>query len=280
MGIWVSNQEAMKWEEIEDRSWNLLIQKSKDLKIFALWVEANINIYGWQGFVFSLEAGLRLVKKFKENLFPENKEEKIYSISSADKAWANAILKCKLDAALLSENYSSELSFWVDFIYQKNKNSEAINKFEKFRNLIDLNTHSKLKTIVENLKNILNDFEKILGFENWQGFKESGIKISQWEQFILNNTPNEKNTRKKDVFNFIKEEDKKIGSDIMIKSREDAFAALNDIVNFLEYSDPQSVVLLLLKKAVAWKKSSLLNIFDSIGDARAIEIFIKTLKTK
>lgn len=266
-GVWSAEEKPLSWSEIEEITWKLLVEKSRDIKLFTYWVEATLIIQGLQALpdILSIAAKVFDSRSFKG-------QEEGYKQSLAvylDKHLSSALSKLNLNFSgapvLISqieqftlENYTrfqhiinlvnDETAMQLQMLYDSaNANFENLTQFLKRH---DANNLGKTHRIIQ----LINSF-----LEYRAAMHEKQNEAEQ-EALVEPKDPN-------DIRN-------------LQYYKDAAYTSINEGLQILERVDPQNLVVPFLHKVMRWQHMTLLEIFEDIGTAAEIEAFIKILKEK
>ncbi len=289
-GIWRYELKTPNWDRLEQLSYDLLTQKTKDLEILFWYIECLIKRYKVNGVLEGLGLLLQFMQDFWGDFFPLDAEYRGALLEAFDRHLSEHLLRLNLCG---SPDYEVTLLQWrmaqhVQNLVARNvaSESELLEEYgvnlEIMRNRLGLNVVEFVNNIRAEFSVIEKKVKEIVVFcdekipEVGFGFFET-LKILQEINYILNK---EMKINIKQEESPVVEDEKGIQSTaldahndsvastsnpaIPIKSRDDAYAALEELTHFLKGIEPHSPVPALLEKLVLWKNLPLTEIIAHV----------------
>ncbi|HCI48712.1 MAG TPA: type VI secretion system protein TssA [Holosporales bacterium] len=303
-GVWVQDLKSANWGDVEKLCLNILQTQSKDLQVVAWLLEAWMSLYSMKGLKQGFDLLLQMSQKYWDTAFPQlNPQDPEFR--SAPYNWINERLSNRFnkievtapdDPDLLTYSYSTYLDLQKDGGIVITGSSEEQNLSEKRTGFAKSLKKTKddffvgLKadgeetlTLIKNLQSFLdskfgadgpslyhaqdkiqefiNFFEQTLAARH-QPQENVSVKLEAGEEeenaSSSENTPPAANTN--------------VHVDMVMNSRSDAYALINQAADYLEKLDPHSPSPHLIKRAIRWSNLDLKNLLqEMIKDPSSLE---------
>jgi type VI secretion system protein ImpA len=289
---WSFKKKGANYDTLVDMCENILKSVSKDLMVTIYYIEALFKTDSLQGLLHGLQVFNALCENYWENLYPQfttddyefrtlpfkllqsslfkmmssfaivnEKDEKILLSQLIDEQNVTKINAIKLKI----ENYIFKQSYKDIEIYTEtlNKIIEAIEKTNEFVELIphdDIDLFLCEKYFKQCLKMYQNALDKQKTNEIVQEDNALNI-IKQISLQVENLTPPIHTPENKQSISIIAQENL---NEIEIKSREEAYLAIEKSIQFLLTQDPQAIVPNMIQKTLGYRHLSLHQIFNEL----------------
>lgn len=258
-GIWASDDKIMPWDQIENIAWQLLKEKTRNFKLFTIWAQAYIKLYGLE---YLNEIFLVLAKVLENDDFVANDTDYRQSIVRyIDKYLGNALNLVNINIGSYHTILLSEF---------ENFSLENYIQFQELLANISQETELKLNIIYENAQKTFSELRKMLSDFG----ADNVVRLVKMMQ-LLNNliSYRAKMSEQEDIELAVDNKEKNI-----FYYKDAAYTSIMEGLQILERVDAQNLLIPFLHKAMRWKDMTLLQIFEDIGSAQEIEAFMKILK--
>ncbi len=276
-GIENWGQTKKDWEIIFKNSCEILTSLSKDLEVASWLLESLVRREGFPGLRDGFKLIQGLVNTFWESLYPLVDENGIYTrvaplrnLNGEDK---EGVLILPITNISITQGGSlGPFALWQ---YQQAKTLEKISdpeqrekKFEVLGiTLEEFNTSIKetspdfFKDLLENIQEALNAYKDLI-----VSLDEKCGKDSPPSSYILKKIEEIQDTVKfisRDILPFSSSQEKDetttknekiINSSLGLKSREEAFQSLQNVAQFFQQTEPQSLFPYMLERIIKWGK--------------------------
>ena len=265
-GIWKRDLKVAEWETVASLSSQILKSKSKDLHVAAWLTESWYHLEGLKGLTKGVKLMHGLCEKFWSSLYPQIENGDVeYRMAPID--WVNQKLSNQLGLFKVTSPREDKVQAYTfaeyEFLYKNKKIAEK-------------QSHLNLTALKESIKNTPDSFYTVMlqdcheaidaleSFENFLmanapkshvSFYQLRSVLGQCRDFcmtILTERKSKEEVSKKEVIEMKPKESKKTSCDQPLKSREQAYALLEQIAIYLQTIEPHSPTPYLLKKAIAW----------------------------
>ena len=166
-GDWVAEPKQADWHFVEQKSIELLIGKSKDLRLLGWLLEAWSNLYGFEGTAKALELMHRTLNEYWTQLHPEIEEEDLDQRLGLLQGSINHLIPLIKQVAIVNVPAFS-LSDYEALLRQKN---HLLKQVESYTD--DANSSQILEQFEQSLFNTSKSFQ----YQNYQHF--SAI-LAEW----------------------------------------------------------------------------------------------------
>jgi hypothetical protein len=270
MGVWEKAKDPMRWEEIELKCLDLIINKSKDLKLYSLLGESKLILQGITTLKPILSTFKELIQKFKNELYPKELDQKNNIIIYLDHNWQKRIeesLKEETNGELFLQNIEK----WSRYFKDEGIDLKSANE-----------TLSALIKLIEENLNIIEETNVILNQLKWNliiKIKESLNNFKNYLKKIFSNLPKEKKAESAKNIQENDDEELEIKIEEEEFNKETAIEKIQEAINILSKSDPQSVIIPMLEKAKTWVNYTFLEIADDLSQCESsFEELIKIIE--
>ena len=255
-GIWVDEKKDVGWEEIEAKSWNMILHHGIDFKLITLWSQSYVLLNGLKGLDFVFDSLLRMFKGCTE-IWAQDEEQNFSLIKYLDKTLASAISEANLNFG--GSNLINLLKF-------ENFNLDNFNDFKENVLYISNDSFLALEIKVREIRAKFDDLANYL-HENQYDLSKTKHLVHLLESFLEYRQEIVKQG------NQIDETPQKISY-----IKEDAFERIDQAITILEDLNIDTLALPLLKKALSWQNLSVLEVLNDIGQANEIEALLRMLR--
>ena len=291
---WTYKKKGANYETLVEMCENILKSVSKDLMVTNYYIEALFKTDSLQGLLHGLHVFNALCENYWENIYPifieddyefrsmpfkllqgtlfkmmssypivDEKEEKILLTHFIDEP--NATKKNSIKSIIessISKQSKKEIQIKIDHL---NDIKEALEKTNEFVNLIphdDIDLFLCEKYIKQSLKIYQNAFDK----QNPIDALKEDTALNIINQIVPKediHSPLLTSSEKKQVFNILSQENL---NEIEIKSREEAYLAIEKSIQFLLTQDPQAIVPNMLQKTLGYRNLPLHKVFNELNE--------------
>ena len=290
-GVWKHELKEANWQKVSDICKSALSNKSKDLQI-ALWQsESWFYLYQCDGLGQGLAITNDLLEKFWDTMYPYSDDDPEYRV--APLLWFDRELSKKILGIIIADPEGDSIKavrYWDyrgKIVNPSNdpgapaKVSEKITPETKFiHDAIEITPIEFYEELLENTANALNavkSIEKFIGskckdfpgillhlrtsLEEINNFSQItwDKKKGSWAPDLTGVKPVEKKSKGKKMSRNVTSN---VGD---IRTREQAYAALNDIADYLSAIEPHSPTPYLIRKAVSWGDMSLGEVMTELS---------------
>lgn len=166
-GDWVAEPKQADWHFVEQKSIELLIGKSKDLRLLGWLLEAWSNLYGFEGTAKALELMHRTLNEYWTQLHPEIEEEDLDQRLGLLQGSINHLIPLLKQVAIVNVPAFS-LSDYEALLRQKN---HLLKQVESYTD--DTNSSQILEQFEQSLFNTSKSFQ----YQNYQHFS---ALLAEW----------------------------------------------------------------------------------------------------
>lgn len=159
-GDWVAEPKQADWHFVEQKSIELLTEKSKDLRLLGWVLEAWSNLYGFEGTAKALELMHRTLNEYWTQLHPEIEEEDLDQRLGLLQGSINHLIPLIKQVAIVNVPAFS-LSDYEALLRQKN---HLLKQVESYTD--DANSSQILEQFEQSLFNTSKSFQ----YQNYQHF--------------------------------------------------------------------------------------------------------------
>jgi hypothetical protein len=258
LGVWEPANAPMRWEDIEVKAKDILINKSKDLKVFSIFGESLIFQNGYRSLcdIFSLMKAM--LEKYSISIFPVDVEKRSNTLSYIDKHWSQALIKSKLGSNITSQN-ESDIEVWRNYL-----NNSLLDRLEikNFQDVFEF--ASKVYSSILDLNNFLRSI-------NLPPLKETAAIIKSWLVVVKNfrshsvALSNDSSLLDNNSYDFSDDHDEDFDLNLNLNVSQ-INEYLKTIIKILRNTNKQSMILPMLEKALAWEHSSLIDIYEELKE--------------
>ena len=260
MGVWEKAKDPIRWEEIELKCLDLLINKSKDLKIYSLLGESKLILQGIEILKPILINFKELIQKFKNDIYPLELDQKNNMIIYIDQNWQKRIEE-SLKEETNNEAFLENIEKWSRHF--KEEGIELKSAQETLNAL--------LKLIEENLKTI-EEINVTLNQLKWNiivKIKESLTNFKNYLKKTILNLPKEKKAEKPKLDETSQEYNEDEAEDEEEFNTESAIEKIEEAINILKNTQPQSIVIPMLEKSKIWLNYNFLEVADDLSESES-----------
>ena len=258
-GVWIDEEEPMRWEKIEAHAWNIIIEHGYDLKLFALWAQAYLSIFGICELEFIFNATYKVCDN--KEIFGNDDEVKFSLIKYLDKAIATPSLSDSLN------KYNKDLSLnYFNALIKKDSKKDV----EIFFNSFDIDTMNDLIHIKDN---IYYSFENVKKVFNFCILEKIQIILDSFDLFVTYYKEYQEQKLER-----VQEE---VVEEVVIaefSSKEDAMNEVFRVLKYLHETDSSNIAIPLLKKALKWQNLGVMEIMKDLENGSEFEAFLKIFK--
>ena len=293
-GIWQRPLKKVDWNKIEQSCVKALEEQSKDLQIVAVLAETWMILYGLEGLNAGFKLLYNLCEKFWIDLYPRPREDdwefraapfewlsdkilihlRLYPITNPplDREKKYSFLDWKVATQKINAKpkaHEEQISLDIfnasrdatsSEFYQllKQQAQQNIQSIENFRKLVG-QYHPLFVGIFHRLRDQLNE---MIGFIDITLINR-GIDASKELQTVASSKEKSKAIPQENLqkVNQMKDYESQNPS---IKSREQAYALLDQVATYLSTIEPHSPTPLLIRRAIAWGNMSLAEVLQEL----------------
>ena len=292
-GIWTYELKVANWDRLEQKTYELLSTKTKDLEILLWHIECLLHRYKILGFVDSINLLYQFMGAFGDVFFPVDPEHRGALLEAFDRRLVEHILQFNLCG---HPDYNVTLLQWrnaqhMHHLLTRNAGLEEqlLQEYgmdlETVRNRFGLSTEKFVITARESFSAAQQTLKNFIALcdekmpEAEVGFSET-LKTLKDVEYVLEKEmhyykPPEVVMEKLEEEDFAPNEKSHSESEpvqssgMPIKNREDVYTALQELSHFLEKTEPHSPVPAILDMLVRWKDLPLQDIISQIQNSPA-----------
>jgi type VI secretion system ImpA family protein len=305
-GIWKADLKKADWDQVDQLCQEALKTKSKDLQI-AIWLmEARFRLEGMGGLAHGLELVLALTRTYWDTLFPQEGGGG-YNLRVGLYDWINLKLSDEIHFVAISLPPDKSMSSYrlldfneanrVDLPSKKNQGVVASSIAEgrtALLNKISLSINQTPtayyrymdKTCIHALK-LMGELEEELRLhlgENAPTFYRLKEKVDAVHRFvhqILEARGDNKEKKKTPPLDVSEPRSLKKSFAGPIENREQAYAILGEVANYLERIEPHSPTPYLIHRAISWGNMNLSQVVSNvINEDGSISLLLDILNVR
>lgn len=294
LGDWITEPKQADWNFVAEQSCQLLIEKTKDIRLLTWLSEAWANLYGFYGLSKSLELSHRLLEQFWLKLHPAIEEDDLDQRLGLLKGLVNQLPLLIKKTPLIESSPAYSLCDYENFLYQNNNQRKQADDDTVFSNQLeqfDLALAQSSRTV--QLQNY-QSFEQLL--LHWETLKLVLDQLMQLEAPSFAHIDSQLEDIHKSLKKIYKADQFQHGSDTLdtsstreistdtrqlpqteiafamplhsqqgfqpspqshLQNREQAIKVLQDIADYFQTHEPHSPVSYMLQKTVKWSQMPL-----------------------
>lgn len=283
-GVWKTPPKKADWKQVDSLCQDALRSQSKDLQL-AIWLtEARFRLKGMEGLEEGLGFILELTHLYWDSLHPQL-EGNGYELRMGLYNWLDSRLGeeiCQTPITLPSEKNPQPYTFWdlnrINLLSGEEEDLSSSDGQEKLRKVSETveqtppSHYQRLNESCTFVLEILTKLEKELGMHLGQKaptfphLREKVISVQHFIQNLFDAQSPQKEVRKMEA---VSKSPKSIPESKPIKSttfenREQAYAVLEKIANYLERIEPHSPTPYLIRRAIAWGGMNLSQVVSTV----------------
>lgn len=292
-GIWTYELKTANWDRLAQKSYDLLIQQTKDLEILLWYIECLLQRDKIQGFLDGITLLHQFATIFWDVFFPTDPEHRGALLEAFDRRLSQHILQLNLCG---HPDYTVTLLHWknAQHMHQLLTRNAGLEEqllaeygmnLETVRNRFGLSTEKFVITARENFASIeqllksfialcdekapeaevsfsetlktLKDVEYVL-MKEMHYYKPPEVIMEKLDESLSRDAPANSSV-----------EQHPTPSSMPLKNRDDVYAALQELSHFLTKTEPHSPVPTILDMLIRWKDLPLQDIISQIQNSPA-----------
>jgi len=300
-GVWKTEIKKANWEQLSHLCQEALKSRSKDLQIAAWLTEAWLHLDGMGGLERGLELILLLTRNFWDKLYPQiNKDG--YELRIIPYEWINTRLSEESFYVLISMPSDRASHSYTLMDYNEASRLELTSRTKgaqqaegkkpslaKVSLSIDQTSTAFYRYIDESctlcvhlMKELEEELRYRIGNEApaFYHLREKVDSIQRFAQRVLDERGEKKKTKEVIVSEKPKPPHKKQITG-PIESREQAYAILKEVANYLERIEPHSPTPYLIHRAISWGGMNLSEVFaDTLHNGKDMSLLMDILNVR
>jgi type VI secretion system protein ImpA len=289
-GIWTYELKVANWDRLEQKAYDLLTTQTKDLEILLLYIECLLHRDKIQGLVDGITLLYQFSLAFWDVFFPTDPEHRGTLLEVFDRRLIEHILQLNLCG---HPDYNVTLLHWRNAQHMHHlltRNAELEEQLlaeygmnlETVRNRFGLSTEKFVVAARENFTTVEQTLKSFVALcdekipEAEVSFSETFKTLKDVEYVLTKEmryykVPEVAEEKRDEPFESpdVQSAESPQLTSMSIKSRDDVYAALQELTRFLEKIEPHSPVPSILNMLIQWKDLSLQDIISQIQNSPA-----------
>ncbi len=284
------------WNEILNKTPQLLQKESKDLEVVAWYIEALTRFYGFKGFTLGFSVARQLIEKYKENLHPRPDEDgistQISPLSGLNGLESDGALIPAIKSIAMTENmgegalscWQCEQVFEVERISDTQKREARIRQGARTRKQLDqvmAETSTEfLHTLQEDIDNAIKEFELYQAvideytIEDPQPTGKIRKSLDNCREVLtyiagdrlkkpeIETTENEEQPLEEQTIKPQAVTQNTLST--QLENREQALETLRNVADFFRRTEPHSPISYTIEQAVRWSRMPLTELIAEL----------------
>lgn len=291
LGDWVVEPKQADWVFVSNTIKQLLVEKTKDIRLLVWLSEAWGNLYGYTGIGYSLELTHRMLDQYWDEIYPKIDDDDLDQRLGILQGFVNQLPGLIKQVPLTNSQPLYSLVDYENFLHQQNKRlknleteedvgsspdfelfNQSVKNMSQSMQLQSYQNFSHITTHWENFKKIVNDLMQ-LDAPSFAGIDSQiedinkslrkiykvdlGVSIAEQNIRAQSNTHIEESIVATGNTNSYNGPLFQPTQKSHIQHREQAMLVLAEIADYFEANEPHSPISYMLQKTIKWSKMPL-----------------------